>query len=396
MSRRAAIKFLHTADLHLGKNFHEYSLLEDQAFMLEKLERILSDPSYAALIIAGDVFDRSIPPQEAVELFGGFLGRLKTARPGLAVLVIPGNHDSASRLGYGRELFAGMGVHIARDEAGALRPVMVESGGQSCACFLLPFLYSPAFRGLAEESAAALEAARQKAVSGGADFTLLAAHLFCRGGQGAGSERNFLGQTEQVDPALFAGFDYVALGHLHRPQKAAANAWYAGSPLAYSFDEAGAEKCFLSVELSRTPRTDAELPLLDGEQSNAEVKALPVVPFRSLARLEGPFSRFLKDNGEELKKAENCFLEINLTGSELTENALPILRRRFPFLLMVRQDQARSALNAGIAPERNAAGRTDLDDFQEFLRDIYGELDQAGSEKLETFAEILRCIKEET
>lgn len=383
---RPAIKFLHTADLHLGKSFHEYFLIEDQAFMLEQLERILADPSYAALIIAGDVFDRSIPPQEAVELFGGFLGRVKAARPGLAVLIIPGNHDSASRLSYGRELFAGMGVHITRDEAGARRPVMVESGGQSCACFLLPFLYSPASRGLEEESTA-LEVARQKAVSGGADFTLLAAHLFCRGGQGAGSERNFLGQAEQVDPALFAGFDYVALGHLHRPQKAGANAWYAGSPLAYSFDEAGAEKCFLSVELSCGPKTRSNNELL--------VKALPVVPLRPLARLEGPFSRFLKDTGEELKKAENCFLEISLTGSELTENALPILRRRFPFLLMVRQDQARSALNAGIAPERSA-GRTALDDFREFLQDIYGELDEVGSEKLETFAEILCGVKEET
>ena len=387
-------KFLHTGDLHLGKSFYEHSLLEDQAFMLAALERLLcadpgGSPGYRALIIAGDVFDRSIPPQEAVELFGGFLGRIKAARPELAVLIIPGNHDSPQRLGYGRELFAGMGVHVACGEEGAALPVVLDCGGVSAACFLLPFVYpSPSRDGAFGESAfdeiaGKLEAARKRAVERGAEKTVLAAHLFCRGGEGSGSERNVLGQAGQVDPALFAGFDYAALGHLHRSQKAAPNAWYAGSPLAYSFDEAGETKHVLSVEF-------------DGD---VRVTPLPLTPLRPLRRLSGPFSRFLKGEDAELAEAQACYLEISLSDGELTENALPLLRRRFPYLLMVRQDRAReAALPAGIVRGSSGGGRDNLDDFREFLADIYGtpdEGDKTGEEKCRTFAEVLETVREE-
>jgi exonuclease SbcD len=394
-------KFLHTADLHLGKTFYEYSLADDQAFMLKGLECLLGDPSYRALIISGDVFDRSIPPQEAVELFGGFLGRIKAARPELAVLIIPGNHDSPQRLGYGRELFAGMGVHIACGEESAFTPVMLEYGRLSCACFLLPFVYpSPSRENAFTETARKLEAARKLAVKRGADITVLAAHLFCRGGQGAGSERNVLGQAEQVDPALFSGFDYAALGHLHRSQKAAPNAWYAGSPLAYSFDEAGETKHVLSAAFgSDTDRDSASNLQPDGgpfPRVSPVVTPLPVTPLRPLRRLSGQFSRFLKENDEELTEAEQCYLEISLSDGELTENALPLLRRRFPYLLMVRQDRARdAALSAGIVRGSSGGSRDNLDDFREFLVDIYGTLDGAGEEKCRTFAEVLETVRED-
>ncbi|MDR2143637.1 MAG: exonuclease SbcCD subunit D [Treponema sp.] len=420
------IKFLHTADLHLGKSFHEYSLIEDQAYMLNELSGLLADPSCNALVISGDVFDRSIPSPEAVELFSGFLGKLKASRPDLEILIIPGNHDSPVRLGYGKELFSGLGIHIAGEAEQAFKPVIVRAGKESCACFLLPFLYPgslvpasgtgaesvgeenlqektsvpsvppeetpanpavplremPAYRGqaaLAEEAAKRLETARQKALAEGASSSLLAAHLFCSGGKSSDSERTFLGQAEQADPGLFSGFDYVALGHLHRPQKVGKNAWYPGSPLAYSFDEADHQKCFLSVEIA-------------GDSGGCAVKTLHFSPRRPLRRLSGPFENFLKDQDASLKEAENCFLEITLSGGSLTENALPILRRRFPFLLSVRQDEARAAMTAE-EPVRKTGSRNILDDFGEFLEEIYGKAD---GEKLRCFAEILQNLKEET
>jgi exonuclease SbcD len=431
------IKFLHTADLHLGKSFHEYSLIEDQAYMLNGLSELLADPSYNALVISGDVFDRSIPSPEAVELFSGFLGTLKASRPDLEILIIPGNHDSPVRLGYGKELFAGLGIHIAGEPERAFKPVMVRAGKECCACFLLPFLYPgslvPAedpeaapqtesretggpetenpetensgtensgaensgaensgaeepetggrgpYRGqaaLAEEAAKRLEAARKKAAAEGASSSLLAAHLFCSGGKSSDSERIFLGQAERADPGLFSGFDYVALGHLHRPQKAGKNAWYSGSPLAYSFDEADHQKCFLSVEITGNP-------------ARCTVKTLPFAPLRPLRRLSGPFENFLKDKSAALKEAENCFLEITLSGGSLTENALPILRQRFPWLLLVRQDEARAAITAE-EPVRRTGSRNVLDDFGEFLEEIYGEADGG---KLRCFAEILQNLE---
>ncbi|MDR1507849.1 MAG: exonuclease SbcCD subunit D [Treponema sp.] len=380
------MKFLHTADLHLGKNFHEYSLIEDQSYMLGTLLDILTDLSYNALVIAGDVFDRSIPSPEAVGLFGGFLGKLKTSRPDIHVLVIPGNHDSPVRLGYGRELFSGLNIHIAEEPERSFDPVIVKVGGESCACFLLPFLYpgSPGASDVAGkgavsplgEAARRLEAARKKAAAGGAGLSLLAAHLFCSGGKSSDSERTFLGQAEPVDADMFSGFDYVALGHLHRPQKAGKNAWYSGSPIAYSFDEADHKKYFLSVEIAAGGR---------------RVEQIPITPRRPLRRLSGSFGSFLRDKDESLKEAENCFLEITLSGGVLTENALPILRQRFPYLLLVRQDEARAAITAE-APVRKTGSRNVLDDFREFLEEIHGEAD-GGT--LELFGEILQSLEEE-
>jgi exonuclease SbcD len=403
------IKFLHTADLHLGKSFHEYSLIEDQAYMLKGLSELLADPSCNALVISGDVFDRSIPSPEAVELFGGFLGALKKSRPDLEVLIIPGNHDSPVRLGYGKELFSGLGIHIAGEPEQAFKPVMIRAGKESCACFLLPFLYpkslvpaaedhkpgghetgrpeteDKAYRNqaaLAEEAARRLEAARKKAMAEGATSSLLVAHLFCSGGKSSDSERIFLGQAEQADPNLFSGFDYVALGHLHRPQKAGKNAWYSGSPLAYSFDEVNHQKCFLSVEITGDSAAK--------DSVRCKVKTLPFAPLRPLRRLSGPFENFLKDKSAALKEAENCFLEITLLGGSLTENALPILRQRFPYLLLVRQDEARAAITAE-EPVRRTGNRSVLDDFGEFLEEIYGGADGG---KIRCFAEILQNLEE--
>ncbi|MDR2079872.1 MAG: exonuclease subunit SbcD, partial [Treponema sp.] len=311
------VKFLHTADLHLGKVFHDHSLLEDQAFMLDQLRGILSDKSYSALLIAGDIYDRSIPSPEAVGLFGAFLEKTCSIRPDLVILILPGNHDSAPRLGFGKELFAKLDIHIAADPERAFEPVLVKSPGEACAFFLLPFLYpgclcegigfagsggepDPAYPGspspgdpvrsqsrLAEIAAARLETARVKAVKAGAVLTVLGAHLFTLGGRESESERIFLGTAEQVDANLFAGFDYIALGHLHRFQKISSNAWYSGSPLAYSFGEADQEKVFLSVELDPA---EAALP---------KVIPIPVRPLRKLYRLRGSFNFFFRDSAED-------------------------------------------------------------------------------------------------
>jgi exonuclease SbcD len=373
------IKFLHTADLHLGKVFHDLSLIEDQKYMLDQLADILRDESYAALVIAGDVYDRSIPPPEAVDLFGSFLARLKKNRPSLDILVIPGNHDSPVRLGFGRELFAGLGIHFAADTGDAVKPVVI--GERDCAFFLLPFAAQAEIN---EEAAAELEKARLTCVSPGTGTSVLAAHLFAAGGSGSDSERIILGSAGNIDINLFKGFDYIALGHLHRYQRAGKNGFYSGSPLAYSFAEAGAEKFFLSVEL-------------DGGKNKLE--KIPVKPLRRLTRLSGPFERFFNmDQADaELTGAKDDYLEITLTGRQLTENALALLKKNFPGLLSIRQEEAFSALEnrPDAAPENAASGKQKNldDDFADFLAFLYGSAEES---KLELFRKLLSEIEAES
>ena len=383
-------KFLHTSDLHLGKVFYDQSLVEDQAVMLEDLAGLLEDESYAALVIAGDVYDRSIPSPEAVELFGSFLWKVKKRRPSVEILIIPGNHDSASRLGFGRELFARLGIHFAASAGECEKPVVIESGGGNCAIFLLPFIYPGVLSGESpiEEAARRMNKARQElALRSPNAYTVLAAHLFASGAEEAGSERVFLGNAEHVKLSLFSGFDYIALGHLHRCQNIGgegAHAFYSGSPLAYSFAEAGQEKFFLSVGLDK-----------DG----VKLDRISVKPRRKVTSLSGLFTSFSGDDSSankpsdaELAAAKDDYLEIRLTDREVRENARDVLRRRFPNLLSLRQDEALSNIAQGTKVQISAKDRRERQDlaadFRDFLFSLYG--DNAGaSAELELFNSLL-------
>jgi len=378
------MKFLHTADLHLGRILHERSLIDDQRAMLAGLAELLAADDYAALVIAGDVYDRSIPAPEAVSLFGSFLADLRRRFPDLAVLAVPGNHDSPERLGFGRELFGELGIHIGATAEAATEPVILGGPGQRTAFFLLPFL-SPGIlrsqRDLAREAAERLEAARTAALASGADRTVLVAHLFAQGGAESESERIFLGSAERVDPLLFAGFDYVALGHLHRLQQASPQAWYSGSPLAYSFAEADHEKGVLAVDLSGSP------------EGTVSVAALPLRPLRRLRRRSGRFESFLEGSSlaEDGTDFRDDYLELTLTDSSLVDNPLALLRRRFPQLLSVRQGAALAAGPAGttvpVAGQDGRPRRGAVEDFELFLQDLYGS---AASAELDLFRELSR------
>jgi len=301
-------------------------------------------------------------------------------------LIIPGNHDSASRLGFGKELFARLGIRFGVSAGDCDKPVIVEGEGESCAFFLLPFLNPGVIEGLdpesgervllrsqsalAEEAARRMEKARRELAGRGVSRSVLVAHLFASGGREAGSERVFLGSAELVNPALFKGFDYIALGHLHRQQCVGGNAWYPGSPLSYSFGESAAgrsaENFFLSVEFN------------ESGEAGPEVKKIPVKPLRRVTSLSGPFARFAGDISAdaELLAASDDYLEIRLTDRGITENARDILRKRFPRLLSLRQDEALAGLSSALAAKTSAGGREERRDlpadFRDFLQSLYG------------------------
>ncbi len=423
------MKLLHTGDLHLGKSLHESSLIEDQKHVLDQLIKILAEDDYAALLIAGDVYDRTVPSAEAVSLFSSFLARVREDSPELEICVIPGNHDSSQRLAFAASILSELRIHIARSPEDSFTPIITAKNGEKLALFLLPFLapgtltvehtaehsetsgvpatkdgYSgeldfsaPAASGatdsgagdgtiLVSQSALAAEASRRFARAIAAPElagipAVLVAHLFTLHGMSSESERVFLGTAEEVDPALFSGFSYVALGHLHRMQKITERMYYSGSPLAYAFDESNDRKAFLKIEVDT--RTSG-YPVT--------VTPLPIAPFRKVTRLSGSFADFYSQTAFDAYAAD--YLEITLTDDALVANPMNLLRPKFPWLLSLRQGISRSEESADgtVRSEdepnvQSASDRRDpLGDFVRFEELLYGFTDPA---KRELFASLL-------
>jgi exonuclease SbcD len=385
------MRIFHLADLHLGKSIHERDLLEDQRHALDAVLCAVGAESPACVLIAGDVFDRSVPTAEAVTLFGSFAAAIKAIDPGIAIVVIPGNHDSAARLGFMATVLAQAGVHIASDPESCDSPVVVENGGDRTRFWLLPFLTPGAFHrespvpdlsiagqaGLFDEPEPILrsqadmfaEAMRRigEAMSGertrdqtreldsgtrAAD--VLVCHAFARGGLASESERVFLGTAELVDGTAFDAFDYVALGHLHRPQAVGSRGRYPGSILAYSFSESDGERGFLSVELSPG-------------SSLAEFR--PISPLRRMVRFHGSYDRVLSDPA--LSVYEGDYVEAVLDDADAVLNPMEALRRRFPNILSLRQAAFERTEVRGVS---GAAGRSEAlsiaDEFAAFHREV--------------------------
>jgi DNA repair protein SbcD/Mre11 len=320
--------------------------------------------------LAGDLYDRSIPPPEAVRLFDSFLSRAAEADPGLTVVAIPGNHDSAARLSFGTQIMSRAGVHIRTSAEDCVRPVVVEREGERAAIWPLPFLGAGALdsgagalRGQAELFAEAMRRIGSRLASsddlGRPMRNVLLAHCFAAGGGTSESERAFIGQAEQVDPRAFDSFDYAALGHLHRFQRAGEKGRYSGSPLAYSFAEGGEPKGFVLVELKKEGGFEAELR--------------PFAPLRSMRRIEGPFSALSAPGA--YPECRGDFVEARLTDPVPVLNPADPLRANFPNLLSVRQAAFELAERDPSRPGLSlpGEGRSILEDFAAFHAEMKGE-----------------------
>ncbi|MFZ4616227.1 MAG: exonuclease SbcCD subunit D [Rectinemataceae bacterium] len=353
---------IHTGDLHLGKTLHERNLEDEQRHFLGALIGVAVDRRASALLIAGDIYDRAIPPPEAITLFSDFLERLVEACPAIIVVIIPGNHDSASRLAFGAGLLRRAGVHV-RTSAAKVEPVIVEgpsavgpsAGGPSaagpserCAIWSLPFLGGGAdlgdsdlsegnatMRSQAEAFTTAVGRITKRLEAGSRN--ILVAHCFASGAAPSDSERSFVGLSEEVDARLFDPFDYAALGHLHRHQAVGTRGSYPGAPLAYSFGEAGSEKGFLVLEL-------------EGKELRREF--IPHEPLHRLFRLSAAFDELCRPGA--FAEHRDDLLEITLTDALPVLDASERLRGNFPNLLSLRQ----SAFEISLAGQ---GGRIEID-----------------------------------
>jgi len=353
------MRLLHTSDWHLGRQFHGASLLDEQAAAMERIVELATAAEVDAVLIAGDLYDRAIPPAEAVQLFNDTLARLRHS--GAAVVAIAGNHDSHVRVSIYDPLLASFGVTIRGDVGRAHEPVLVtpRHGGEPVAIYPLPYLEpsvdgptlaqgagsddAPAPSRLHHEEVTRLALARIHADRSqqAARRAVLVAHTFAAGGQACDSERELtVGNVDRVSVETFAGFDYVALGHLHGSQELAGpRLAYSGTPLAYSFSEQHQRKSVRLVELAA-----------DG---SASVELLPLGVGRPLRTLEGNLDDLLRDPGHS--DAEQARLRVILSDETLPLQAMARLRQRFPHVAELRHQPP--ALERSQASDRSSQVR---------------------------------------
>ncbi len=291
------MKFLHTADLHLGKQMNDLSLMEDQAAVLDQIVQVAVDEDVQAVLIAGDVYQRSTPQAEAMAMFDRFVSRL--AEAGKMVMIISGNHDSAQRISYFSSLVRDAGVHLTEDFTGELQHVTLQDAYGPVTVWLMPFLRPAQVRRVWPEEKIASYQDAVAAVIRHAEIdctkrNVLMCHQFVSGCVTCDSEEMSVGTLDQIDGAILVDFDYVALGHIHGPQKVLRETMrYAGSPLKYSFSEARHHKSVTIVEMY--------------EKGDTQVRTVPLYPLRDVRCVEG----LLKDLMDELYTEDYVWITIH-------------------------------------------------------------------------------------
>lgn len=348
------MKFLHLADLHLGKRVNGFSMLEDQAHILRQILAILDDEQPDGVLIAGDVYDKSVPSVEAVELLDDFLTELRAR--GVPVLLISGNHDSPERLAFGGRVMDSCGIHISPVYDGALAPVTLQDAFGPVHVWLLPFV-KPAHvrRWFPDADIESYTDAMAEAVAhmdiDTAARNVLVTHQFVTGGTRSGSEELSVGGTDNVDSGVFAPFDYVALGHLHGAQHIGRETIrYAGSPLKYSFSEARQHKSVTVVTL--------------GEKGDVQVRTVALTPLRELREIRGSYDELTARSFYEHTTYRSDYLHLILTDEQDVFDAMSRLRTIYPYLMTLDYDNARTRAAGGMSVPAETERRTPLELFE--------------------------------
>ena len=365
------MRFFHLGDLHIGKRLGEFSLIEDQEVILGQIVELAAEFRPDAVLLAGDIYDKSIPSGEAVTLFDDFLTAL--AGQGIHVLIVSGNHDSPERLHFGSRLMTQNGVHLAGLFNGRLQRVVLEDDLGPVHFHLMPFL-KPAMLNpwYADRQIDSYEEAVRTVIDSSeldpSVRQVLVAHQFItsngREPERSDSETVALGGLVQVDASVFDAFDYVALGHLHGPQSIGRETIrYAGSPLKYSFSEVHHRKSVVQVDLS--------------QKGDVRMTLLPLTPLRDMREIRGPLEALLEAARDEIQTAGAAsvdFIRVILTDEGPVYDALGQLRLVYPNLMRIDFENSRTRTEG---PSRTAASgdvsrQSPLDLFTEFYANQNG------------------------
>ena len=342
------MKFLHVSDLHLGKRLHETSLIDDQEAILKQILSIVDEQKPTGIFIAGDVYDKSAPSAEAVQLFDFFLAELAKRR--LRVFVISGNHDSPERIAFGSTIMDASGIHLSPVYDGNVKPIVLQDNDGELNVYMLPFVKPMHVRRFYEEEGIesytdAVRVAIEKMNVDTSKRNVLITHQFVTGATRAESEET-VGGTDNVDGAVFEPFDYVALGHLHGAQYCGKNIRYSGTPLKYSFAEANDEKSVSVVEI--------------GEKGGQVcVETVLLTPIRDMKKVRGTFEELMNPAYISKDVKADDYVQITLTDEDDVPNAMSRLQGVYKNALELRYDNARtranaSALNASVEEQKSA------------------------------------------
>ena len=352
------MKLIHLSDLHIGKRVNGFSMTEDQRHILREIIRIIADEKPDCIAIAGDVYDKPVPSAEAVEVFDDFLVRL--AALDIPVFIISGNHDSPERLSFGNRLMDSAGIYLSPVYNGDVEPVSIEDEHGPVDVFMLPFIkpvhVRKAFPDEAESIVSYTDAVRAAVDHMPVDKerrSILITHQFVTGAQRCESEELSVGGSDNVDASVFDDFDYVALGHIHgRQDMVDGRIRYCGSPLKYSFSEAGHHKSVTVAEI--------------GSARNVDIHEIPLMPLRDMTELKGTYDEltamsFYKDTGWK-----NNYIHITLTDEEDVPEAVARLRVIYPYLMKLDYDNRRTRSGVTITDTSCSEKRSPLDIFADF------------------------------
>lgn len=351
------MKLIHLSDLHLGKRIYGYSVMEDQRYILEQILGIVENEKPEGVILAGDLYDKSIPPAEAVRLFDWFLTEL--SRRNLSVFAISGNHDSAERIAFGSGLMSGKGVHLSPVYDGEVKKVELKDEYGPVCIWLLPFLKPVMVRqALKEEKIEGYQNAVETVI-GRMDMdpskrNVIVAHQFVTGASLCESEEINVGGLDQIGAEVFADFDYTALGHIHSPQRAGSDRIrYCGTPLKYSFSEAEQTKSVTVVELH--------------EKGKVEIRTVPLTPLRDMRKIRGTYMELMSPSFYQAGNRED-YMHITLTDEEDIPDGLQKLRVVYPNLMQLTYDNLRTQSNQEICVEEDVEQKSELELFEDFYR----------------------------
>lgn len=356
------MKFIHLADLHIGKRVNEFSMIEDQKYILKVILNIIDDEKPDGVLIAGDVYDKSVPSAEAVQLLDDFLCRLAERK--LPTYIISGNHDSAERLSFGGRLMDMSGIHLSPVYNGKVEPFTLTDEYGKVNIYMLPFIKPVNVRRFFPDSEIesytdAIKVAVDSMNVDEKERNIIVTHQFVTGASRSESEEISVGGSDNVDASVFDAFDYVALGHIHGPQKIGRESVrYCGTPLKYSFSEANHKKSVTVVEM--------------GEKGKIEIRTVPLVPKHDLREIKGKYEEILlKDNYEGTNTED--YIHITLTDEEDIPDVMNRLRVIYPNIMKIDYDNKRTRSNQAVGKAEGVEKKSPLELFSEFYYDRNGQ-----------------------
>ena len=357
------MKLMHLSDLHLGKRVNEFSMLEDQTYILNKIIHIIDEEQPSGIILAGDIYDKPISPAEAVELFDDFLYKLSQRE--LNVFIISGNHDSAERIAFGSRLFDKAGIHLSPVYNGNISPIELSDDFGKINIYMLPFIKPVHVRRYFPDEEINSYTDAMSIVINNMNIdtdtrNILVTHQFVTGSSRTESEDISVGGSDNVDTSVFKDFDYVALGHIHRSQSCGSEyIRYCGTPLKYSFSESNDTKSITVIDIK--------------EKGNIKLDFIPLTPLRDMVEVKGKYNEIMLKDFYEGSTLRNDYLHITLTDEDDVQDVITKLRVVYKNIMKLDYDNQRTRNSAEINLINDMESKSPLELFDIFYESRNGQ-----------------------